>query len=357
MVVDGQAGLLPEDKELALVLKKINKPIILACNKIDNQKYRHQANEFFKLGLGQPQNVSAINGSGSGDLLDFITKKIKGQVGRPTKKIEPKTIKVAIIGKPNVGKSSLLNKILGEERVIVTPVAQTTREPQDIQIDYQGKKITLIDTAGLRRQARVDTGIERLANRRSLITMRQADIVLFVTQADLNITTQDNRLAGLVKESGTSIILLANKWDLVQDKTTKIDKQMHNYYQMTFPYLSFAPLIFVSAKTGKNVDKILDLIIQVEQERKKEIDQTDLNRILSQAINKHLPAQAKGKKHPFIYSLTQTKVDPPEFTIITSKDDTLHFSYIRFIENQIRRDFDFIGTPIKIKVTQTKRKK
>ena len=357
LVVDGQAGLLPEDRELALVLKKLNLPILLVCNKIDSQRWRDQTSEFFQLSLGQPLAVSAANGSGSGDLLDVITAKIPGQPGRPKTTPLPPPIKIALIGKPNAGKSLLLNKIVGEDRVIVSKVPQTTRDPQEIELYYQDQKIVLIDTAGLRRKAGTDTGIEKIANARTVATIKKADLVLFLTEADKKLTSQDNRLAGLLKDSRGSIIVLANKWDLLEGKDPNIDKKMKDYYQASLPFLSFAPLLFVSAKTGRNIDKIMDLILEINRERNKRIEDKILNQVLKSAIRHHLPVQAKTAKHPFIYSLEQTRIRPPEFKLTIGLDDTIHFSYLRFLENQIRKNFGFLGTPIEIRISKLKKKK
>lgn len=355
MIVDGRAGLLPEDKELALILKKIKIPVLLVCNKIDNPRHRHQINEFFKLGLGQPWPVSAINSSGIGDFLDELVKLIKGQPGRPKKIEKESAIKVAIVGKPNVGKSSLVNAILGEKRVIVSPIPQTTREPQDTEIDYHRQKIILIDTAGLRKTAKIEPGsLEKMATKKSLAMINSADIVLLVTEANQPLAKQDQHLAGLIKDSKIGIIIIANKWDLITEKSKNFDKQIINHYQRYFPHLAFAPIIFISAKTGHNVDKILDLILAVDQERKKEIPQEELEKILKKLVKKHWPAQAKGLKRPHIYSIIQTWINPPEFTVTIGPSQTIHFSYIRFIENQIRQNFGFTGVPVKIKVKTLK---
>lgn len=350
MVADGQAGLLPEDKELALVLKKLKTPIMLVCNKIDSQKYWPQVNDFFKLGLGTPLPLSAANGSGTGDFLDELVKKIKGTPGRPRKTEEKPGIKVAIIGKPNAGKSSLVNKILGEKRVIVTPIPQTTREPQDTDITYKKQKITLIDTAGLRKQGKIKPGLEKMATKRTLAMLNSADIVLLVTEVNEPLARQDSHLAGLIKDAGAGIIMITNKWDLIEDKDERTDSQIKKQYQAHFPFLSFVPIIFTSAKTGKNVDKILDLILEVEAEKQKEIPQEKLEEIMKKLIRHHRPTQAKGPKRPRVYGLTQTNVNPPEFTVVIGSDQSIQPSYLRFIENQLRHNFGFLGVAVKIKV-------
>jgi len=350
LVADGQAGLMSEDKELAMVLKKLQKPTILVCNKIDNQKYQHQTAEFFKLGLGKPWPVSAINGSGTGDLLDELVKKIKGSPGRPKKTDIPDTVKVALIGKPNVGKSSLLNKILNEKRVIVSDIPQTTREPQDTEISYQGKNIILIDTAGLRKKAKIEPGLEKMATRKTQQVIKSADVILLITEVDKTLTKQDSYLAGQIKDVRSGIIIVANKWDILADKDPAIDTKIINSYQRHFPYLAFVPIIFISAKTGRNVDKILDLILAVAKEKQKQVSDQDLEKILKKLVKKHWPSQAKGQNRPRLYSLAQTRFNPPEFTIMIGQNQSIHFSYLRFIENQLRENFGFLGVPVKIKV-------
>ena len=354
MVADGKAGLNFEDKELALVLKKLGKPVFLIVNKIDRLKLHHQVNEFFKLGLGKPFPVSAANGSGTGDMLDELIKKIKGQKGRPKKEAGEKPVRIAIIGKPNVGKSSLINKVLGEKRVIVSPMPQTTREPQDTAISYQDKKIILIDTAGLKKQAKIAPGLDSLASRRTLGVLKRASVILFVTDASQPISKQDAALVGLMKDAGAGIILVANKWDLIPGKTDKSDNLVRSYYQRAFPFLSFAPIIFTSALTGRNVEKILDLALAVNREREKEVSDEDLKTVLKTVIKRQYPAPAEGEKQPHLLSLKQTKTNPPEFTLLLGPKQSLHFSYIRLIENQIRQNLGFLGVPVAVKVDNVK---
>ncbi len=350
MVVDGQAGLLPQDKQLALVLKKLNKPTLLVCNKIDNLRYYYQLNDFFALGLGQPWAVSAANGSGVGDFLDELVKSIKRSRGRRPAVKPFDTIKVAIIGKPNVGKSSLVNKILGENRVIVSPQPQTTREPQDAEISYQNKTIVLIDTAGIRKQAKVKRGLEKITTKKSLNTIKQANIVLLVTDVSQPITKQDSALSGLIKEAGKGIIIIANKWDLITNKTTMSDQEFHRQYQRHFPHLSFAPLLFTSAVTGKNVDKILELVLEVQTQLTKEIPESQLAGLLKETAKQHWPAQAKGPSRPKLLSLKQVASRPPTFILTVGPRQSVHFSYLRFIENRLRDHFGFTGAPVTIRV-------
>ncbi|MBI3290953.1 ribosome biogenesis GTPase Der, partial [Candidatus Falkowbacteria bacterium] len=333
MMADVQAGVLPEDKELALVVKKLGKPIILVINKVDNPKWHNHLAEFFKLGLGKPYGVSSNNGSGVGDLLDELIKKIKWPKGRPSQKsLGQAGIKLAIIGKPNVGKSSLVNQILGEKRVIVSEKPQTTREPQDTKIVYKKENIILTDTAGLRRKTNITPGIEKLASRKALNMINNADIILFITEVDKPLTKQDHSLAGLIKDSGSGMIIIANKWDLIEDKSTATDSEVKKYYQSQFPYLNFVPLIFTSALTGKNVPKILDLVLEIWREKNKEIPEGELENLMKKFVKMHRPAQAKGPKRPHIDSLVQSKTNPPEFLITVGRQQSVHFSYLRFIE-------------------------
>ena len=255
-----------------------------------------------------------------------------------------------MIGKPNVGKSSLVNQILGEQRVIVSPIAQTTREPQDVEITYKGKKIILIDTAGLRKKPKIRPGLEKMATKKTTKIINSADVVLLVTEADKPLVKQDSHLAGLLKDAGCGLIIIANKWDLIADKDNKTDNEVITSYQQQFPYLAFAPIIFTSAKTGRNVDKIMDLILEVWEERNKKINDEELGIILKKLVKHHRPTQAKGEKRPKLQSIVQTATNPPKFTVIVGKGQSVHSSYLRFIENQLRQNFGFFGVPVIIKV-------
>ncbi|MCL5795590.1 MAG: ribosome biogenesis GTPase Der [Patescibacteria group bacterium] len=355
MVVDGQNGLVNEDRELALVVKKFSKPTILVCNKIDSQRFEYQLNDFFKLGLGKPIMISAASGRGSGDFLDELVKLIKGKKGRPKIEENQRPIRVGLLGKPNVGKSSLVNNILGEERVIVSDTPQTTREPQDTEIEYRGRKIILVDTAGLRKKAKIQETLEKLSTQKTIQTIKQSDVVLFVNEADKTLTVQDLKLAGLVREYHNGTIIVANKWDLIGNKNEKSADQIKHYYRMAVPYLSFAPIIFVSAKTGQGVNKILDLVIKIADERQKDIDQKDLDEIIKKIVTRKRPVKGAGQNSPIIKSFVQVKKNPPIFLVTIGKDQTLHFSYVRFIENQLRKKFGFEGIPIKVEVRSQKR--
>jgi GTP-binding protein len=355
MVVDAKTGLSPEDKDLALVLKKLNLPIFLVCNKVDSPSHRNNIHDFSKLGLGEVFPVSAANGSGTGDFLDVLTKNIAEADFDSSATEGKKKIRLALIGKPNVGKSSLVNKILNQQRVIVSDVAQTTREPQDTDIVFGDEIITIIDTAGLRKKARIEKGLERSASKKTAGAMSSADVVLFVTEANKPLTKQDSYLVGLIRDARKGVIVIANKWDEVQDKDDKADAKFKSYYQRWFPFLSYAPLLFVSALTGRNIDSILPLVVNIYKERGKIVNQEELDALLTHVVHRHHPAKAKGPYRPKLMKLEQTKSNPPMFTLTVGAEQNVHFSYIRFLENQIREKFGFDGIPINIHVAQRKK--
>ncbi len=348
MIVDGQVGLLPEDRELAMVLKKLKKPVMLVANKIDNRRHEHQLSEFFSLGLGTPYPLSAANGSGVGDFLDELVRLITWPRGRPKLNVDTDAIKVALIGKPNTGKSSLVNKIVGEKRVIVSPIPHTTRDPQDTNLVYKKRTITLIDTAGLRKKARVVPGIERVSVKKSLDRAKTADVVLFITDSSEPLAKQDATLAGLLRDIGAGMVIVSNKWDLVPDKDTTTDKAVRTAYQQHLPFARFVPVVFTSATTGKNIDTLLDAVLAVHHERTKQVDPKLLEQAFEVMIKRQRPTAAKGLRHPHLYGISQVRVAPPVFAITVNKDDILQQAYLRYIENKIRERFGFEGVPMKV---------
>jgi len=353
-LVDIQAGLLPQDKELVKALKKLNKNIIFAANKTDAKKYESKSADFFKLGLRQPIFISGINGLGTGDLLDEVVKQIKKiKKTRKANKFEIKdAIKVTLVGKPNVGKSSLLNAIIGEERVIVSPLPFTTRESIDTHIEYNNKNYIIVDTAGIRKQAKINKGLEKSSVKKSITNAKKSDICFLVIDISKPITSQDNKLSKILLDANVSIIIVANKWDKIEEKSTKTQKKYQDYIYKHFPYLTWAPVIFISALTGKNTHNLLELADEIYQTRHIKITDTTLNKFLKQAIRKHKPTQAKGLKHPYIYSLKQVKTDPPKFAIKIGKNDTLNPNYLKYLSNAIRDKYGLKGTPISIKLEQ-----
>ncbi len=355
-LVDAKTGLLPMDKQMALFVKKFlkeTKKIILVANKVDNFRQAGEIAEFNKLALGEPWPVSAATGAGTGDLLDLIVKKIKSAKKGDSDEAEtPEAIKICIIGKPNVGKSSLLNSILGYERVIVSPEPHTTREPQDMEIIYKEKLIILVDTAGISKKGTKTKGLEKHGIMKSLKALERADIALLVLDINKDITHQDAKLVEEIVERKVSFIIIANKWDLIAKKDTK---EYSNYIYDSFPFAAWAPIHFTSALTGSKVKKILDLVLEVNEGRKIKLGDSQLNKFLLKIVKIHLPAKGKGTKKPHIYELKQIKDNPPKFQLRIGAKDDLHFSYVRFITNRLREKFGFLGTPINIEVNKNKR--
>jgi GTP-binding protein len=363
-VVDNRTGLLPQDRQLVLLLKKLLaddfKKVLLVANKVESMKHRFKASEFHQLAMGEVLPVSAVTGAGSGDLLDVIVDRINALPPKAAveEKEELKEIKVIMIGKPNVGKSSLLNALCGMERVIVSPIAHTTREPQDTVLEYGKRKIRLIDTAGLSRQGvkqqkkNPNGQLEKLGIEKSLESLEKADIALFVMDVNEPLTHQDSKVMSEIIDRQKSLIIIANKWDLIEEKDTK---KFTLYINRTFPFALWAPILFVSAKTKAKTPKVLDLILEVARERALEPSASVLNTFLMKIVKRHLPAKAKGVKHPHIHKFELRRSNPPLFEVRIGAKDTLHFSYVRFIANRLREKFGFKGTPIRIWVSKNKK--
>lgn len=345
-LVDSKDGILPQDRDMARILKKkdeISKKVLLVANKADSIKIRADVHEFNKLNLGEPIPVSAATGSGTGDLLDIVIKRIKFK--NVKKEIEPpdESIKLCIIGKPNVGKSSLLNALLGYERVIVSDIAHTTREPQDTKLKYKDKEIIIIDTAGISKRGTKTKNLEKFGIEKSLKALKNSDIALLVIDINKEITHQDLKLVEEIVDRRKSFIIIANKWDLIEEKDTK---KFTEFIYSKMPFAHYAPLLFVSAKTKSKVHKIFDLALEIAEQRKIKLGDSQLNKFLLSVVKKHRPTKAKGTKHPRIYELKQVQSNPPKFEIRIGAKDTLHYSYLRFIENRLREKYGFLGTPI-----------
>jgi GTP-binding protein len=357
-VVDIRDGILPGDKEAASQFRRSKKPVILVLNKADSPHLRKRAGEFLKLGLGEPVIISALTGSGTGDLLDRVVDQLSKD--REIEKQENEILRLAIIGKTNVGKSSLLNAILGEERVIVSEIPHTTREPQDTLIKYKNQPILLVDTVGIRKKAKIKSFLEKEGVRRSLRALKDSEVILFMIEAHQPVTRQDKALASYIVKSEKGIIIVANKCDLLLSKSigrshrnsSRNRKQIIKaidpyseclrYLRYSFSFFPWAPIIFISAKTGLNVDKVLDLALQIKKEREKEIDQKELDKFFQQFI------QSKKARKVRIYSLKQTGIKPPLFTLSVSSKTEIPNSYLKFLEKKLREKFGFIGTPIKV---------
>ena len=347
-LTDIKQGVTQVDKDIALILKKSNNPVVLVCNKADNYgKTSDDIYEFYNLGLGEPLPLSATNAIGIGDILDAIFEKLPEE---DKDNVDEETIKVAIIGKPNVGKSSLVNKILGEERVIVSNVAGTTRDAIDSNFENEFGKYVFIDTAGIRRKSKVNESIEKFSVMRTLLAIQRADVCLMMIDATEGVTDQDAKIAGEAHEAGKGIILVINKWDEVEKDTYTIDKFKKEVYNK-LSYLTYAPIIFISAKTGQRVNKLYEIINQVASQNALRVSTSVLNEVLNEAIAVVQPPTDKGKRLK-IYYMTQATTKPPTFVVFVNDKELFHFSYERYLINQLRKEFGLIGTPIRMIVRQ-----
>ena len=346
-LTDVREGLTAIDQEIALMLKKSKKKIILACNKVDNfEKFKNDIYEFYNLGLGEPIPVSSSNAHGIGDLLDVVYEKLPNTIEED----KQEQIKVAVIGKPNVGKSSLVNKILGENRNIVSDIAGTTRDSIDSEFENEYGKYVFIDTAGIRRKSKVKEKIEKYSVLRSELAIERADVCLMLIEAQEGVTDQDAKIAGEAHEAGKGIIIVVNKWDEYEKQTGTLEKYKQNIYNK-LAYLSYAPIIFISAKTGQRVEKLFSLINKVNENNSKRITTSGLNQVINEAIAIVQPPSDKGKRLKILYG-TQVSIKPPTFVIFVNQKDLFHFSYERYLVNQIRKEFDLTGTPIRIIVRE-----
>ena len=348
MVTDVKVGVTAADMEVATLLKRSKKPVIVAVNKCDAVgPVNPEVFEFYDLGLGDPVETSAIHGHGTGDLLDFITEHLSPDEEEPE---EDEVVKVAIVGKPNVGKSSLLNRILGVERVIVSDEAGTTRDAIDSYFENEHGKYLFIDTAGMRRKSKVDDAIEKYSNMRSIAAIDRADVVLILIDAGEGVTEQDTKIAGLAHEAGKASILVVNKWDAVEKDTHTMDK-MTEEVRKGLSYMPYAPILFISAKTGQRVDRLYELINYVNEQSALRITTGMLNSLLADATARVQPPTDKGRRLKIFYA-TQAGVKPPHFIFFCNDARLFHFSYQRYLENQIRAVFGLEGTPVKITVRQ-----
>ncbi len=364
--VDAQDGILPQDKDLARMLVQTYKkqtPLLLVANKVDSAKIESEfiSLPWASLAMGEPYTISAATGRGVGDLLDAIYSRLSSHHVRPKQKSleQVDTIRVALIGKPNVGKSSLFNKLVDEEKVIVSPIAHTTREPFDTTIEYEdsGKKflITFIDTAGIRRKTKVTGELERQGIHKSIQTIEQSDVVLLVIDGSETISVQDMQLAGLIEKRSKSVVILINKWDLAEDNTDTNRNEVKKMIYSHFPHLDFASILFVSGKSGYRVQQVFPLLAKISEARKTEVDQRKLDLFIKRVTWEHKPARGKGTRQPSITRFRQINANPPVFEAFIKYRTSLHRSYLQFLERKLREEFDFEGTPIVIKLTKMKR--
>lgn len=349
-VVDGIEGLSPTDIEIGNMLRKSGKKVVVACNKIDTPKTPQEIYEFYELGLGEPIVISAEQSLGIGDLLDEIVRNFPED--RDTE-INEDLIKVAFIGKPNVGKSSLINKILGEERVIVTDIPGTTRDAIDTYFDYNDNNYVFIDTAGLRRKRSIYENIERYSVVRTLTAVDRSDICVLVIDATEGVTEQDTKIAGYAHDNGKGIIIAINKWDLVK-KETNTHLEFEKDIRKTLGFISYAPIVFISAMTGQRVQRLMELINIANNNYSLRISTGVLNDIINEAVLLNQPPSEKGRRLRIYYG-TQASVRPPKFVIFINDKELMHFSYSRYLENQIRNHFGFAGVPIIFEFKQRER--
>ncbi len=343
-LTDARDGVTAADRDVADILRRSGRPVVLAVNKADNEARRQAAFEFYELSLGTPYAISALHGTGTGDLLDALVAEIPAV---PEETEPDDAIRIAIVGRPNVGKSSLLNALLQQERAIVSPIPGTTRDAIDTELNHHGQRLVLIDTAGIRRRGKVEVGIEKYSVLRALNAVQRADVALLVVDATAGITAQDAHVAGFVLEAYKSVAVIVNKWDAVENKDTYSTVQFTAEVRDKLRFMDYVPVLFVSALTRQRVSKVLPLAVQIAAERRQRIATAELNRLFRDAIVAHPAPNRQGKQLKFLYA-TQAEVAPPTFIVFVNDKKLVHFSYARYLENQIRARHKFEGTPLRI---------
>ena len=346
-LTDGKEGITSTDRDVADMLRKSEKPVVLAVNKIDRPEDEDSLYEFYNLALGDPISISASHKRGIGDLLDEIVRHFKPE---DMEEEDEDVIKIAVVGKPNAGKSSLVNKLLGEERVIVSEIPGTTRDAIDTPLEINGQKYIIIDTAGIRRKSRIDNTLERYSVVRALSAIRRCDIALIVIDSTQEVTEQDTKIAGLVHEEGKGSILVMNKWDVIEKNTSTMSKYRKRLME-DLSYMTYAPSVFVSAKTGQRVDRIMELVSFVYSQYTFRISTGVLNDCLADAIAVNEPPSDKGRRLKILYG-TQVSVKPPTFVLFVNDQELMHYSYKRYLENYFRKTFGLEGTPLHIIVRE-----
>ena len=342
-VVDGRAGLTTADEDIAKILRGSKKPVIIAVNKIDSVQLEADTYEFYNLGLGDPIGISASNALNLGDLLDEV---VKNFPAAETEIRDEDEIRIAVIGRPNVGKSSLVNALLGEERVIVSDIPGTTRDAIDTHFFKDGTKFTLIDTAGMRRKSKVDIPVERYSVMRSLRAIDRADVVLMLIEAPVGITEQDKKIAGYAHDSGKGCVIVVNKWDIFPNKHDRSTNRFTDELRAEIGFLQYAPVLYASALTGQRVDRVTELVKFVAEQQSMRIQTSVLNELIRDAVSVNPPPTKKGKQLKILF-MTQADICPPRFVIFVNEPELMHFSYLRFIENKLRDTYGFEGAPLK----------
>jgi len=360
-MVDAQAGITAADEEVADLLRRTQKPVVLAVNKADNAKLRQDAVEFYTLGIGEPITLSSTQGTGTGDLLDLIVDALPPEEERSEDEEDEEITRIAIVGRPNVGKSSLLNAILGFQRTIVSDVPGTTRDAIDTEFEYKDKKLVLIDTAGIRRRGRVGPGVEKYSVLRASRAIDRSDVALLLIDASEGLAAQDTHIAGEIQEKAKGVVVIVNKWDLAQaqrreeregifpnpDDEIESAERYRKIIAEGLKFIPYAPIVFASAKTGYHVQSLFDIVLNIAEMRYLRVPTSRLNEVVQEAIRRHNPTIFKGKVMK-IYYATQTQVNPPTFVFFVNDPQALHFSYERYLENQLRYAFSFKGTGIRL---------
>ncbi len=347
-ITDVKTGVTAADRDICAMLRKSDKPVVLCVNKVDSiGNVPPEFYEFYNLGIGDPIAVSSVHGTGTGDLLDAVFENIDFD---NYEQQDDDVVKVALIGKPNVGKSSLTNKILGENRMIVSDIPGTTRDAVDVEIENDFGKFCFIDTAGIRRKKKVDEIIERYSVIRSYAAVDRADVCVIMLDANEGVTIQDTKIAGFANDKGKGLVIAVNKWDIAQKETGTMEKLKKDIYR-DLAFMDFAPIVFISAKTGQRIDKLMQNIVEVAQQNKRRVTTGMLNDFLGDATARVQPPSDKGRRLK-IYYMTQASTCPPTFIFFVNRSDLFHFSYKRYLENRLREVFGFLGTPIRFIVRE-----
>jgi len=356
-VNDGETGVTAPDLEVANILRRsqekladgsLHPPIFVVVNKCESKERWDNATQFYELGLGDPHPVSALHGTGTGDLLDVVVSAFPEEETIE----EDDSIKIAIVGKPNAGKSSLLNKLVGEERAIVSPIPGTTRDATDTKIEVNGLEVMLIDTAGIRRRGKIEPGVEQFSVLRSFKAIERADVALLMIDATTGITAQDAHIAGFILEQWKSCVVVVNKWDAVEKDSFTMD-EFTRKIRADLNFMDYVPLLFISARTGQRVEQVLPMALRVQEERLARLTTSKINEVIHKAQDMHAHPSHAGRQLKMFYG-TQVRSDPPTFMIYVNDPKLMHFSYLRYLENQIRAEYGFLGTPIRI-VTKGRR--
>ncbi len=344
-LTDAKAGLTTADREVADLLRRFEKPLLLVANKAESAAREQDAFEFYELGMGEVHTVSAIHGIGVGDLLDLVVELLPSD--EVPEAPEADALRIAIIGRPNVGKSSLLNQLLGQERAIVSPVAGTTRDAVDTAMEFEGQRVILIDTAGIRRRGKVEPGVEKWSVLRTSRALRRTDAALLLIDALEGVTAQDTHIAGMTVDEGVSVIVLVNKWDAIEPELRRHRADVEEQVRLELKFLSYIPVLFTSALTGLNVSAVLPTARDIVEARYQRIPTSELNEILQRAMIEHAPPGRGGQRLRIFYG-SQTHVAPPRFTFHVNNPQLVHFSYQRYLENRIREIYPFPGTPLRM---------